>query len=175
MLLRSTLHIGSPVFKHTCPKTVGADKSQYLGGGLFPLFRVFYCIFLFHAILINPHTKKQELFPRASGTSAFHQGNAKQSAPWVSPKVSIYVSPFICVHLRCSLWGNGDELGFIIRKGLTLKTGCTRSSAASAPPPSRRIPVHYALHHGGSSRFYKYLPVVLSSARILLLRKARQK
>lgn len=66
-------------------------------------------------------------------------------------------------------------MGISIWKGLTLRTGYSGSNVASALLPFRRTPVHCGPHHDGSSRFYKYPPVVLWSARIPLLSGAKQR
>lgn len=76
-------------------------------------------------------------------------------------KHKIYGRPFIYIQLKCSLLGDGECMETIIWKGLTLRTGYRGSNVASAPLPFHRTPVHYALHRGDSSRFYKYLPVAL--------------
>ena len=117
------------------------------------------CIFpvLFLVILAGEKKKVNQGFWHVSLSSREH----KVALPASLIKHKIYGRPFIYIQLKCSLLGDWECMETIIWKGLTLRTGYRGSNVVSAPLPFHRTPVHYALHRGDSSRFYKYLPVAL--------------
>lgn len=131
-------------------------------------FIFWYCIFfyLYRALYLScvifshPCREKKKVnqgFWHVSFSSREH----KVALPASLIKHKIYGRPFIYIQLKCSLLGDWECMETIIWKGLTLRTGYRGSNVVSAPLPFHRTPVHYALHRGDSSRFYKYLPVAL--------------
>lgn len=92
---------------------------------------------------------------RACSTLAFHK-----AAVWSSP-----VKSWLCVtfHLCSPQMAPAKQPEWWSRhsRRLTLRTGYSGPDAASTPLPFHRTPVYCVLHHDGSSRLYKYPPVVL--------------
>lgn len=138
-----------------------------LRGAFLPHFLFWYCIFL---SLQSPVSYPVLFLVILAGGKNVNQGFWHVSFSWREHKVElpaslikhrIYMRTFIYIQLKCSLLGNCECLEIIIWKDLTLRTGYRGSNVASAPLLFRRILVHCVLHHGDSSRFYKYLPAAL--------------